>query len=232
MTQFNSDCLEWYHDFTRDRLLTALHGIPFLTQPRTVELKHDVLENVFGPFGEGHAFNAFCPDWGIRLQEPQVTHGLRHLLDRGTGQLRAGRIRVFLEALKIPNLPDNTTLERAKVFTERDRIDLEIHFPSGNAGCDRVVIVEAKLQHRLSPGQLKKYYELRRGHNPDCRIIGLTPGVAKGLKGRQVRKWQVLLWRDVWLRFERNRPREPDDQLSTFQAWLWERIGGLNPAMH
>lgn len=229
MTHFNPDCLEWYHDYSRNGLLSALRVFPVLTKPRTVELERDLLEDMFGSFGDGHAFNAFCPDWGIWLHERQMTRALRHLLDRGKGQLRACRIRAFLKALKIPDLPGDSKLERAEIFTERDRIDLEIRFPSGDSGNDRVVLVEAKLESRLRQGQLRNYYERRRRHNPDCRIVGLTPAVAKGLRGPQVHIWQVLLWRDVWLRFERSRPEEPDEQLAAFQAWLWERIGGLNP---
>ena len=229
MTHFNFECLEWYHNFSRGRILSALREIPVLTEPRTVELNHDVLEDVFGSFGNEHAFNACCPDWGIWLYERQVTRALRHLLDRGTGQLRASRIRSFLEALRIPNLPDDSLLERAEVFTERDMIDLEIRFPYGNTGRVRAVLVEAKLESRLREGQLARYFQLRQGFDRDCRIIGLTPDVAKGLRGPQVNIWPVFLWRDVWLRFEMSRPKEPDDHLATFQAWLWERIGGLNP---
>ena len=95
-------------------------------------------------------------------------------------------------------------------------------------------MVEAKFDHHLTEEQLKKLYEARvKGRRlvakPDCRIVGLTPAAGRGRIGRQFTLWPVLLWRDVWLRFEKRRPREPDAQLATFMAWIWHRIGALNP---
>ena len=96
------------------------------------------------------------------------------------------------------------------------------------------MLVEAKFGHRLTEYQLKEYYKARVNDSrfekpPVCRIVGLTPEVGHGRIGRQVPLWPVLLWRDVWLQFEKRRPRETDAQLATFMAWLWHRIGALSP---
>ena len=218
-----------YDTMVRGRILHALHTVPFLTQPRTVELQQDALESVFGCLGPGHAFSGFCPDWGIRMLERQASGGLAHLLGRGTRGQRALRIRSFLEALKVPNLPDNGQLERVQVLAENDRIDLEFRFPPDNCGRRRVVIVEFKLDSPIQPKQLHNYYQSRTDYERCCRLISLDPDITKGLKGHQHKIWKVLLWRDVWLRFEKTRPLEIDGQVAAFQSWLWERIGGLSP---
>lgn len=235
---FDPGHLREYDATRRDSVLSALNAVPFLTRPRTVALKQGVFERLFGRLGPDHAFRAFTPDWGIELTEPQTTRGLAHLLGRRTdndNKLRARRIRSFLDALKIPDLPDDDVLEKADVLTEQDRIDIEIRFPSDHPPRQKVVVVEAKFHHVVTKGQLSDYRNARRGRNdprflgdPHCRIIGLTPEAGRGRIGPQVGQWPVLLWRDVWLHFERGRPREVDAQLATFMAWLWHRIGALN----
>ena len=232
---FDPECLATHDAMMRSPILSALRHSPSLTRPRTVDLDQGVLETVFGSFGPDHAFNAFTPDWGIRLTEPRATQGLSSLLNRGEAKLRAARIRAFLEALQVPNLPDDDTLQRARAHAEQDGIDLEIRFPdAANDPMLQVVICEAKFSHRLTEGQLRRYRNARLNDRrfagkPHCRIIGLTPDAGRGLKGRQVRYWRVLLWRDIWIQFEKRGPRETDAQVATFMAWLWHRIGALNP---
>lgn len=113
-------------------------------------------------------------------------------------------------------------LEQAKVYSEADKIDLEVHFDK------RVVLVEAKFGHKLTLGQLQRYYDARRKFRPDCRIVRLTSDAGKGGHHKQGKRWPVVLWRDLWLRFEKRRPYEADGQLAAFMAWLWQRIGALS----
>ncbi|MDE0270322.1 MAG: PD-(D/E)XK nuclease family protein [Gammaproteobacteria bacterium] len=158
-----------------------------------------------------------------------ATRGLAHLLGRGAGKLKAERIRAFLEALRIQDIPkDNRLLEQARVYSEKHRIDLEVRFHADD-GARRVVLVEAKFGHKLTKGQLSAYYTARQGYDRDCRIVGLTSDAGGGMHHKQVANWSVVLWRDLWRRFEKNRPHEADGQLAAFMAWLWQRIGGLSP---
>ena len=97
-----------------------------------------------------------------------------------------------------------------------------------SASCKkRVVLIEAKFEYKLTLGQLKSYNCKRKKFRRDYRIVGLTSAAGKGRRGKQTQLWRVVLWRDLWLRFERRRPYEADGQLATFMAWLWQRIDGL-----
>ena len=223
-TAFDPQWLVRYETTIRSRLLEAIRTQPALIRPRRVNVRTEALESVFGRFSEGHAFLALNPDWGIRLHEPQATSGLAHLLNRGTGRPRALRIRAFLEALGIPKLLDDQMLERAEVHSEVSRIDLEVRFPA-TEGRKRVVLIEAKFEHKLTEGQLRANRSKRKSYERDCRIVGLTSAAGKGRRGTQTQLWRVVLWRDLWLRFERRRPYEADGQLAAFMAWLWQRIG-------
>ena len=229
-TAFDEEYIVSYEATMRSSLLEALRTQPTLVRPRKVEVRTEVLECVFGDFTStaDHAFLAFCPDWGIRLIERQATSGLAYLLNRGEGIVRRQRIRAFLEALRIRKLPEEQKFEQAEVYSEVDRIDLEVRFPATDGG-NRVVLVEAKLGHKLTKGQLSTYRKARKDHRLDCRIVGLNPEAGEGRHHTQVQTWPIVLWRDLWLCFEKERPKEDDGQLATFMAWLWLRIGGLNP---
>ena len=137
-TAFDPECLAVYEAMTRSPILSALRLAPSLTQPRTVDLNQDVLETVFGSFGPDHAFRAFTPDWGIEPTEPQATRGLAYLLGRGTGNLRAARIRAFLEACRFRACRDNIVLERAEVLAEQDRSTWRFAFRRRTILCCRL----------------------------------------------------------------------------------------------
>ena len=53
---FDASSLIEYESMTRDRILTAIRNEPFLTQPREVELQQEQFEEIFGTFGDDHAF--------------------------------------------------------------------------------------------------------------------------------------------------------------------------------
>ena len=232
---FDAACLVRHEDAKRSSFLKAIRLVLSRLRPRTVDLKQEVLEGVFGRFRrDHHAFNAITPVWKFKQNERHVTTSLQLLLDRGEPELRAVRIRAFLEALQVRELPDDRALERANVFAEREvkvgangsnplRTDLEIEFPSKADSSLRTVIVEAKFEAPLD-NRLEDYRKVREESGKvDCRIIKKeqrsdTP---------EEQHWPVLLWRDVWLQFEKRRPMETDGQLTTFMAVLWQKIGGL-----
>lgn len=173
------------------------------------------LEGVFGRFHADHSFGVAPIDWGFRLGEAQATKALKHFLDKGPPHLRACRIKAFLTALGTDKLPNCSLLRRAVVHAEADRIDLEVHLPIENSRKLRPVIIEAKFGHRITEGQLSWYRQRRMSRDFDISradyvIVGLTERAGKGLKGKQLNMWRLVTWRDLWLRFEKLRPRGDD----------------------
>jgi len=124
----------------------------------------DPLKRVYGDFGAHHPFRSPVLSWTLRWTEPEVTGSLRAMLDRGPATDRLERIKSFLVALGVKSLPDDASIEACEIYAEQDNIDLEFWFSSTNADSDiRVICIEAKLDHHLTYGQLKKYHAKRTG---------------------------------------------------------------------
>ena len=225
--RFDTASLLTYERMKRSAVLNALRDVPFLIHPEIRDVQVGALEGVYGAFHDTHAFRAFYPNWGIRLLERQATEGLAFLLRQGTGMSRARRVRAFLEALRVPDLPADDAIERAKVVAEENRVDLTVKTPGPNDGPERVILVEAKLGAPVRPEPLDRYFDAYEGHIRDCRLLVLNPNAGDVLNEQQRQLWRTVLWRDFWLRFERLRPPEAGGQLAAFQAWLWQRVGTI-----
>lgn len=194
------------------------------------------LETFFGPFHRDHSLNAHAIDWGIHLTEPQITKALAHLLQPDGSDKQASRLAAFLRALGTPNVPDAGLLRFAEVEAERPvdggRIDLEFRIPySPDADRWRPIVVEAKLGHTLTKGQLGKY---TRSVSTDPYDDAKADFVVLAQHDRERthiskrdKQWRFLTWRELWLRFERLRPQDDDPNFTIFLNMLWSRIGGL-----
>jgi len=193
-----------------------------------------VLEHIFGAFHQHHSFNAPFLNWHFKLSEPNVTQTLAMFLNEGPDDVKARRIHAFLVALKTPDIPELDRLSHCIVMAEKDRIDLEIWIPQGSSGQYRPVIVEAKFGHKVTQGQLSKYTGTRRKDKVlifkerHCVLLALDDTEMKNLVGKQNNIWKFVAWRDLWLTFEKLRPREDNPSLSIFLRQLWHRIGQLN----
>lgn len=237
--EFNSKVLFDHERRLRGILEYALENLPKLRHQTERKFDIGILESIFGKFHQHHSFNAVSLDWGFRVTEPQVTKNIAHLLDEGDPDIRWQRIRAFLKALKVPNIPPEHILRKAKVFAEKDRVDLEIWLPIANEGKSktkyRPILIEAKFGHKLTTGQLRGYEAVRKKtpniemKNAHRIILGLTSGARKGLKGRQSAMWSFIAWNDLWLGYEKLRPRENNPNLTIFMNLLWTRIGALKP---
>lgn len=189
-----------------------------------------VLDPVFGLNRSDHAFASPRIEWASRLTEPQATRTLAKLLSEGPVAIRARRIAAFLKALGLDDVsPDD--LFSSDVIAERDHIDLQISWPRREGG-KSVVIVEAKLDHKLTRGQLSGYHQVTRKNHRGANITSILLGLhgattRRGLKGRQHGIWKFVSWRGLWLQFEKHRPEENNPNLSIFLHTLWHRIGGL-----
>lgn len=233
-TPFNTEVLYGYFAWSCGPQLKAANRLAPLAQQVRRPIPLTNLEGVFGRFCAHHSFRAPVLNWRIKLTEPVVTRTLANLLNAGFGDVRAKRIQAFLMALKTPDLPDIKELENCVIQAEKNRIDLEIWIPL-RSGRYRPVIIEAKFGHKLTVGQLANYLRERNNDcrldmtNKHCVILGLCPTATKGLRGPQVNIWEFVAWRDLWLRFEKERPPEDDPNLTIFLHMLWHRIGFLNP---
>ncbi|PLX36230.1 MAG: hypothetical protein C0606_16160 [Hyphomicrobiales bacterium] len=194
------------------------------------------LERLFGVLSSGHSLSAHEIDWGIHLTEPQTTKAIVHLLQPDGSDKQASRLAAFLKALGTPDVPNLELLRSAEIEAERPvdggRIDIEVRIPcSPNADSWRPILVEAKFGHTLTKGQLGKY----------TRSVSAKPYVDKAADfvvlaqydrerahiSEDDKEWRFLTWRELWLRFERLRPRDDDPNFTIFLNMLWSRIGGL-----
>lgn len=190
-----------------------------------------VFDEIFGTSRSDHAFAAPKIDWGIRLSELQATKTLAKFLEGGANPVRAYRIAAFLKALGVDDVTADE-LHHSKVIAEQNRIDLQIRWPKPEGG-ENLVIVEAKLDHKVTIGQLGKYRKKTKQNNglhaDRYILIAIHEHAKRGLKGQQHNIWQFVSWRDLWLKFEKHRPEEADLNLAIFMHTLWHRIRGLNP---
>lgn len=226
---FDADVLIRYERLRRDYLLAILPKLSQLARNQG-SIGSESLNAIYGLSKDHHSFDAPTLDWGFGLTEPQATKTIAHLLSKGSGDLRAERIIAFLEAVKSPHIPSILEAQTARVEAETNRIDLVLKYKKQGSKKFSAVIIEAKFDHIITEGQLKKYrrivqadkdIEFKEAH---WVILGFDYSAMSGLKGIQNNVWQFVAWRDLWLRFERERPRENDPNLTIFLNWLWHRI--------
>jgi len=229
-TPFQAECLRRYHLLGKrvighSELLARSGAIP------RIDAAPEVLHAIFATNRPDHAFDQEPLRWGFGLTEPMATRTLAMFLSAGSVEMRALRISAFLQAIGIPeDCASPNALQRCRVVAEEDRIDLKLVW-KGDDGKDIVVIIEAKLGHEVTEGQLSGYRAIiRRSHG--CApissvLLTLDNSACAALKGMQRRIWRQVDWRNFWLRFERLRPIEHNPSLQMFLNTLWHRTGRL-----
>lgn len=177
--------------------------------------------------------------WKMSLSERISTETLARLLNSGGARDRARRITAFLRALGLGD-KDLGVIEGEQhyfqVFSEvpaqERRIDLKVVWNDAQ-GCERVLVIEAKFEHVITDGQLRCYQDATKQDHPRARpmylILALHENAMRTVNRRRDGRWRFCSWRDLWLRFETNRPTEDDLNLQFFLHALWRRIGQLNP---
>lgn len=230
----NIDHLHRYRALLRG--VIARHSQLLLARLERRSSRYDevAIGTLFGTLDSSHPFRAPALDWGWRLTEPMVTRTLAHVLASGRPSVREARLRAFLKALGTPLCLDDYQLERAEVHAERNRIDLEILLPMRKEPSNRAaILVEAKFDHKVTPGQLRQYRTkiLQRPgvtrERLDQVLLALRPRAKAGLYGSQVNTWRYRSWSDTWLSFMRNRPTEDRPDFAIFLQSVWSRIGGF-----
>ena len=190
-------------------------------------------ESIFGRFSPNHSFSAHLLNWGLKLTEPQATRALAHLISAGEGELRSRRIKAFLHALGAREVPDLKTLQKCQIEAERDRIDPLFRLPIVGTDKFRPVVVEAKFDHKITKGQLSRYRKAVAANksnylqSAEYFILGLNQSASRGMISRQSISWKFVSWTQLWLKFEKLRPQENNQDLELFMRTLWDRIKGL-----
>jgi hypothetical protein len=178
--------------------------------------------SLFGPVWSGHPFTGPGLFRHIQLTEPQITRELAAWLNR-PDECGGSRAIPFLTAmLAIPPYgascddwgdfitradavveaekdPSVTGRRRARRASRRNgALDLFVTLVRGKER--RHVVVEAKCEAPLGPGQLERYLRATRGL-PDTRYILLSPVRLRALETNPV--WTWCGWRGLLARWER-----------------------------
>lgn len=180
-------------------------------------------------------------EWKMSLSERITTETLARLLNAGSIGERFKRVRSFLLALGLSECSIDCKVMDVcycEVFAEVPaddgrRIDMKIVWRAREAG-ENVLVIEAKFEHIITPGQLCSYVaSTRRRHGGACcryLILGLSDDLRRHVNRRTDGDWLFCSWRDLWLRFETGRPCEENNMnLRLFLHALWGRMGRLNP---
>ncbi|MGB3752434.1 MAG: hypothetical protein WA954_00875 [Parerythrobacter sp.] len=122
------------------------------------------LRDFFRLDDERQCFSEGRFEW-TNFLEPQITRGLVHFLNAGPTRLRKARCVAFARAVSACCRPEHrrsfpNNPRRVRVVAEEKRVDILVELDEAN---DRFgVAIEAKFNHRLTKGQLKKAVEHTR----------------------------------------------------------------------
>lgn len=209
------------------------------------------LDGVFGIDRRHHFLHAAPLEWlqEVRLTEPQITKGFAYFLNAGDRKTRTGRIRALLRALGSRPGNEDKSLREASVTPEAPanerRIDLLIEWTDAS-GRARGAIIEAKLGHHVTPGQLPGYRtrllkqierdyrrEVPRDEREPPLLFIVSPlrddRVVRALRRQRSKDWRWMSWRSLLLAYDRALRQDhydhDDDAFRQFRRTLWDRTG-------
>ena len=195
---------------------------------------------------DNHCFDSDSHQWA-RFHEPQITSGLCHFLDDGGFDARVDRALAIYRAAAncaggafrrieanevadleiIPEADTNTAGEkRGRKRAERGRIDILVSFELDD-GTRTGVAIEAKFDHHLTPGQLKKYthhLETKRKWNPNEAPLLVVARAPIALTGEP--HWHSASWWRFLEALEREIEPLDDLEFRTFRRTIWETAYG------
>ena len=200
----------------------------------------DIMRHVFGVIREHHEHHLFCTEpiaWAT-FTEPQFTKGFAHFLDVPEQNVRIERTRALLKALGVETtMKVDLGEEMTKIYVAAEapasgkrRIDLLIEW--GHSSNRFAVVIEAKLGHHITVGQLSAYREhlekkkkIKEEHR--CLFVVSPRDAEKDRKIlRRNQEWRWKGWRDLLIAHERALCDEYDDPAySQFRKTLWDHIG-------
>lgn len=206
----------------------------------------DAIRQLFRLDLQGHCFGEAPHAWA-KFHEPQITKGLAYYLDAGATDLTRARALAFYRAACrcangsfreltegdiadveiVPEQPTST--ERAKRGTKRvarGRIDVLVHFELEDGGSAGVAL-EAKFDHSLTAGQLKKYSRYLTGKRQ--WTLAESPLLLVGRGAPEIsdcKHWGATTWWKLMLEFEREMASVDDAEFRQFRRTIWETAYG------
>lgn len=193
-----------------------------------------------------HCFDTDGHQWA-RFHEPQITSGLCHYLNTGGFDARVdraltlyraaaycagGRFRQIdaSEVAELDTIPEenikNAGEKRGRKRVERGRIDILVAFELDD-GTRTGVAIEAKFDHYLTPGQLKKYTHhlaSKRQWIPDEVPLLLVSRAPIALTSEPY--WYSVSWWRFLEALEREMGPADDPDFQKFRRTIWETAYG------
>lgn len=187
------------------------------------------------------------PHYWAKFHEPQITGGFVHHLDEGAFDQQLGRALAFYRAccvcagleyrkIRLEDVADFEILAeestakagegRGRKRVERGKIDILVHFElenRQNAGA----ALEAKFDHRLTPGQLEKYTDHLKGERK--WDLSVSPLILVGRRPSLLaydQLWRSVTWWRFLATFEREISGTDDAAFRRFRRTIWDTAYG------
>lgn len=205
---------------------------------------------LFGPMSRGHGLALPPLTYGSHFTEPSITRGIHHACTGGDAKVPSHEVKAaFLQALFSAagiKSPDANIIENAKhAETKQEKIVKRKHKKKRNfidlwfewddeLGRHHIVVVEAKIHHKESKGQLKVYrayaQKVAKNNNTaslNCFFLTIHGELSESAKERE--NWWSISWFDVLRRWEALlhsiSPHKGSD-FQRFRSELWRQTFG------
>lgn len=193
----------------------------------------DGAEAVGALFGLGpdHCFRVAPHRWA-RFHEPQITRGFAHFVTSGSPAQRLARAVALIGAAASSGgfALDLDGATAATCLAEENRTDLlvEVTVAGRRVGAS----IEAKFQHKLTPGQLRKALDTIRGRPGNdkaaparyARLVVAPDDPSGTLTLRHNRQWRGAAWSTLLLHLERlTDPAHDCLDYRRFRRTVWRR---------
>ena len=229
----------------RDRLL---HAVKFLTRPEN-HLEHLFCwslgfdgdlgtenEGIWGRRWDGHGFGALPLYRGFKPTEPQYTGAIAYFLTPAeVGDVAYTRAKAFITAIcraARQEVPDFAHMaDDFNVIAEEPvkdgRIDISIDWPIN--ATDRVyVIIEAKFDHTVTVGQLKKYKKHFGSKTGEQHFFVVSLKETKLNFRDREDGWKAIRWGTLLRHLENEISKSPfaddDEDFRRLRSSLWQKI--------
>ena len=189
------------------------------------------LESAFALRQRLHLFRAEPSVTWAMFTEPQLTKGFAHFLNADLPTARTERVRALLKALGAARLIDDigeVTVTAEAAISGNKRIDLLIEWQDSSRQ-NYAVVIEAKLGHHITAGQLSAYRKhLRKIPNERRRLVVVSPRRTRRTdRSLQLNPdWRWMAWHDLLVAHERSLDDEYDGvEYLQFRRTLWDQTG-------